>query len=541
MTRSRGRFRSGARCNAPAEAECPTASKDALLGKSASENVSSTCDHCMPTMCAQSTTISNDVLRRITIATGGRDEGGADTLSASSVSLLRQVASHIPFFLPNLQLLVHQILLESWSFTYRLVPHVVVSQLALTCILCTMAATPSHPSTRRGQRPLGADASHALGPDTGRRRVNFVDQHYEPWPSDSSRPTGSAPLDVEHSVRPSWRTRNAETRNNALAPEGPSPPSMYTMDSQAGSDFSIQDYFPTPEAARPSVPERRPSGLMIADEEATSPLSFGEDEPTDDPFRATVETEASAPMSGPPRSPGTGIHLAESPTSNGDRMGRGRRYDEAPTPGIFGLRRRASSLDSQTSAVADGRRRNMRRAGTPRFDSYSGVAGDLLGNCQIESPIEESDYFSFKEAANPGGRTDPHIYEEVSPKSMPVAIPEAAHTREAAQSWNNGHVEPKGKTDNNPASTNRDSLNASTITLVTPVDESKLDATPKKSFGSLSLFRRKGKDSVDDSPPGHSRQAYREKVKSMRNGEKLRPSYKRLTTGRPTPLRTPRI
>lgn len=330
------------------------------------------------------------------------------------------------------------------------------------------------------------------------------------------------------------RLDNVAYPTNAMAPSAvPSPPSIYTMDSRVDSDFTIQDYFPTPEAVRPSVRERNPSSMIIADEETTSPLSLGEDEPTDNPFTAASETQASVPMSGPPRPPDTS-------TGSGTRMGGGKRYDEAPTPGIFGLRRRASSFDSQTLSGTDGRKRNIRPSGTPRFDSYSGVAGELFGDYRIGRPVEEVDYFSFKPTANSGGGANPHIFEAISPTSVPILIPEAAHTRDAAQPWNNGHMARKDRADDNAVRVVRDSLNASCATLVPPVDDSKNTAAPKKSFGSFSLFRRK-KDIAEDDTPGHSRQKYREKVKSMRNGEKLRPSYKRLTTGKSTLLCTPHL
>ena len=325
-------------------------------------------------------------------------------------------------------------------------------------------------------------------------------------------------------IRSPGRTSNAKRRNNAMAPsEIPSPSSIYTIDSQAGSDFSIQDYFPTPEAVRPSLSERNPSGMIIADEETASPTSIVDDEAQDGSFDVS-KIRNSISTGGPPRPPDTF-------TGSGTRMGHGKRYDEAPTPGISGLRERASSLDSQASSITDGRKRNIRRAGTPRFDTYSGAAGDLFGNYQIGKPTE-TDYFSFKGPATPGSGTDRHAYEEISPTSVPILVPEAAHTRDAAPSWNNGNTEPKNNTVNNAAApVVRDSLNASSATLVTPADENKQSAAEKRSFGSLSLFRRKKDVVVEDDIPGHSRQAYREKVKSMRNGEKLRPSYKRLTTG----------
>lgn len=380
-----------------------------------------------------------------------------------------------------------------------------------------MAATPSPPYTHRSARHSSTDAYHARSPDTGRHRTNYA-QHYEPWPSDSGQPTHSPamPLDVDHSIPSSRRTRNADTRNNTMAHQIDSLPSnIYAMDSQDGSDFSIGDYISTPEEYRPAVQDRRPSGRIIAEE---SSLGFAEDEleedePTGVRFAAASQIRASEsmPMRGSTRRPDTG---ADSPTSHEDRRGRGMRYDKAPTPGVFGTRQRASSLDSQTSGVDDGPRHKPRRRDTPRYD-YSTAAGDLFGDYQIGRPTEKIDYFSSKAEANPRGRFDRDI---VSPGSGPVRIPETAHTREAAQTWNNGHIEPR---DNNFTSTNRDSLAESTTTLVST--DSK--AASKKSFGSFSIFHRKGKDSNEESP---------EKGKN-----KLRPSYKRLTTGKPTPLHTP--
>ncbi|TFY59848.1 hypothetical protein EVJ58_g5521 [Rhodofomes roseus] len=398
----------------------------------------------------------------------------------------------------------------------------------------------SHTSSR----PRSVNAVDVWPSTDTRTRSTSLNQDYDFKHTEASVSVpGTSNIDVPGVRSPAltgWRTDSARSIGG---PEVPSPPSVYTVDSPTSSCYNTtgasnpHDYFPTPNSRPPSELRRSRSGLVVAEEETASPLSIGADELADDTFIPASASQVSAPLSGPPRPPDTSIQEVDSPASSGTRMGFGRRYDQAPTPGIYLERRRPSRASDERVVGTSHDVVEDDDVNAPRFASDHEDASGLFGDYKFGQSVNDTDYFSFRKGlAAPGSRhlNAPNAHEEVSPKSTPVEgyTPfESYAPQERQRAEGMDQTADTIRTNDSASTTGHRDSTTSSVTLVPPPDEEKPDNGDRKGSRVFWPFgRNQSKDELEGSPPGRSKHAYREKVQKMRNGENVRPGCKRLTT-----------